>query len=70
MKILITFLNYLFRTGYILYRKDKSLKSLDVICTPNENSKYEWRGTDGSTVECVKGEVVVSVSIGHILLIF
>jgi hypothetical protein len=31
------------------------MKSVDVICTPNESSKYEWRGTDGSSVECVKG---------------
>jgi hypothetical protein len=44
-----------YRIGYVLYRGDKGMKSVDVICTPNESSKYEWRGTDGSSVECVKG---------------
>ena len=46
---------FLHRIGYVLYRGDKGMKSLDVICTPNESSKYDWRGTDGSSVECVKG---------------
>ncbi len=55
-------LNTLFnRIGYVLYRGDKGLKSVDVICTPNESSKYEWRGTDGSSVECVKGKVDIDI---------
>lgn len=49
------------RIGYVLYRGDKGLKSVDVICTPNESSKYEWRGTDGSSVECVKGKVDIDI---------